>query len=150
MLARHELTADAHARTLAARMERQQVLHDRGKQLRFVITESVLRWRIAPLDVMTGQLDRLIDASRLPSVDLRVVSQSAPQHDFPSHSFAIRDERLVTVETVHAELVVTDPRDIKEYVDKFDGFFSSALSGSEMRAELEAVRDEYVREQETS
>ncbi|MFJ2957431.1 helix-turn-helix domain-containing protein [Streptomyces sp. NPDC087270] len=149
VVARHGLTADSQARTLAARLDRQQVLYDSTKELRFVITESVCRWRIASSAVMAGQIDRLISLSRLPTVDIRVVSQSARQSDFPSHSFVIRDEKLVTVETVHAEVVVTDPRDIKEYVDKFSGFFHAALSGEEMRTTLQAIRDEFLREQET-
>ncbi|BBA99797.1 putative DNA-binding protein [Actinacidiphila reveromycinica] len=149
VVSRHGLTPDAHARMLAARMDRQHVLHDDAKQLRFIITESVLRWRIAPPDVMAEQMERLISVSHLPRVDIRVVSQTAPQRDFPSHSFVIRDERLVTVETVHAELVVTDPRDIREYVEKFEGFFESALSGHAMRSTVETVRDEFLRERET-
>ena len=99
---------------------------------------------------MAGQIDRLISLSRLPNIDIRIVSQSAPQNDFPSHSFVIRDDRLVTVETVHAEVVVTDPRDIKEYVDKFEGFSSVSVSGDEMRAMLETIRDEFLREREIS
>jgi transcriptional regulator with XRE-family HTH domain len=150
VIARHGLTEESQARTLAARLDRQQVLYDSTKQLRFVITESVLRWRITYPVVMAGQLDRLISLSRLPAIDIRIVSQSAPQHDFPSHSFAIRDETLVTVEMVHAEVVVTDPRDIKEYVEKFEGFFHSAVTGEEMRSMLEAIRDDLLREQETS
>lgn len=149
VIARHGLTEESQARTMAARLERQKVLYDSGKLLRFIITESVLRWRITSAPIMAGQIDRLISLSRLPNIDIRIVAQSAPQNDFPSHSFVIRDDRLVTVETVHAEVVVTDPRDIKEYVDKFEGFSSGSVSGDEMRAMLETIRDEFLHEQET-
>lgn len=149
VIARHGLSEESQSRTLAARLERQKVLYDSSKQLRFIITEPVLRWRITSPVIMAGQIDRLISLSRLSNIDIRIVSLSAPQHDFPSHSFVIRDDRLVTVETVHAEVVVTDPRDIKEYVDKFEGFSSRALVGNGMRATLEAIRDEFLQEQET-
>ncbi|MBD0738610.1 regulator [Streptomyces sp. CBMA29] len=149
VIARHGLTEDSQARTMAARLERQKVLYDSSKQLRFIITESVLRWRITSSPIMAGQIDRLISLSRLPNIDVRIVAQSAPQNDFPSHSFVIRDDRLVTVETVHAEVVVTDPRDVKEYADKFEGFSLVSVSGDEMRVMLGAIRDEFLREQET-
>ncbi|WP_329132424.1 helix-turn-helix domain-containing protein [Streptomyces sp. NBC_01476] len=150
VIARHGLTEESQSRTLAARLDRQKVLYDRTKQLRFIITESVLRWRITSSAIMAGQIDRLISLSRLPNIDIRIVALSAPQHDFPSHSFVIRDERIVTVETVHAEVVVTDPRDIKEYTDKFEGFSSTSLSGDEMRTMLEMIRDKFLQERETS
>ncbi|KOU45395.1 regulator [Streptomyces sp. WM4235] len=149
VFARRNLTDEQLERTVGARLARQSVLYSEGKAFRFIITESVLRWRIIPPLMMVGQLDRLISASRLPNVDIRVVALSTPQVDFPGHSFSIRDERTVTIETVHAETVVTDPRDVALYVAKFEGFAAMAVSGDVMRAMLEAIRDELLREQET-
>lgn len=60
----------------------------------------------------------------------------------------MRDERTVTVEAVRAEIVVTDPRDVAEYVEKFERFSAVALHGDDMRAMLEELRNELVREQE--
>ncbi|MEU6666159.1 helix-turn-helix transcriptional regulator [Streptomyces sp. NPDC046727] len=148
VLGRKQLTADQLARAVGARLARQGILYEPGRQLRFIVTESVLRWRIVPPLVMAGQLDKLISVSRLPGVDLRVVPLSAPQNDFPSHSFSIKDDRMVTVETVHAELSVTDPRDVALYVEKFEGFAEVALSGDAMRGMVEEIRDELLQEQE--
>ncbi|WP_063734865.1 DUF5753 domain-containing protein, partial [Streptomyces sp. RTd22] len=150
VLARHDLSQDTLTRTIAARLERQQVLYDEAKSLRFVITENVLRWRIVSSSRMAEQMDRLISLSRLPHIDIRVVPFTAPQSDVANHAFVIRDNRSVTVETVHAELVVTDPRDVSQYVDKFEGFASTALCGDGMRRMVETVRDDFLREQETS
>lgn len=50
---------------------------------------------------------------------------------------------------VHAETVVTDPRDVSQYIEKFEGFSRAALSGDDMRALLENIRDAFLREQET-
>ncbi|CAM5676191.1 hypothetical protein SCYAM73S_05012 [Streptomyces cyaneofuscatus] len=61
----------------------------------------------------------------------------------------IQDDRVVAVETVHAEVVVTDPRDVSLYVSKFDGLSETAVSGDAMRALIEGIRDELLREQET-
>ncbi|AUY50670.1 helix-turn-helix transcriptional regulator [Streptomyces sp. CB01881] len=146
---RRDLTEEQLSRAVAARLARQQSLYDATKTLQFVITEPVLRWRLVPPAMMAGQLDRIISVSRLPHVDIRIVPLAAPQVDVPAHSFAIRDDRMVTVETVHAEVMVTDPRDVEMYVHKFDRFAAAALSGDEMRRMVEGVRDEFLREQES-
>lgn len=143
------LTDEQLSRTVSARIDRQRVLYDTSKTLRFVITEPVLRWRLLPAAMMAGQLDRVVSVSRLPNVDVRVVPLYAPQRDVPGHSFVIRDDRVVTVETTHAEMVVTDPRDVSLYVDKFDRFTGVSLAGNEMRDLVEGIRDGFLRERET-
>jgi hypothetical protein len=149
VLQRHNLSDDALTRTISGRLERQAVLYDNTKVLRFLITEPVLRWRIVPPQMMAAQLDRIVSISRLSHVDIRVVPLRIQQHDIANHAFVIRDDRMVTVETVHAEVVVTDPRDVGIYVEKFDGFERVALSGNEMLDLVEGIRDDFLREQET-
>ncbi|WP_411079979.1 helix-turn-helix domain-containing protein [Streptomyces sp. cmx-18-6] len=145
-----DLSEETVRRTAGARIDRQEVLYDETKTFQFVITEPVLRWLIVPPTVMVGQLDRLVSASRLPNVDIRVVPLGGRKHDIANHAFVIRDDRAVTVETVHAEMVVTDPRDVSLYVSKFEGFSETAVSGDDMRALIEGIRDEFLREQETA
>ena len=150
ILSRHEdLSEETVGRTISARLERQGALYDAGKTLRFVITEPVLRWLIVPPLVMAGQLDRLISLSRLPNIDIRVVPLTGSKHDIPSHAFVIRDDRAVTVETVHAEVVVTDPRDVALYIAKFDGFAERALHGDDVRTLLESIRNEMLQQRES-
>ncbi|WP_342282156.1 helix-turn-helix domain-containing protein [Streptomyces sp. CLV115] len=149
VLRRHRLSEEALARTISGRLERQAVLYDSTKALRFVITEPVLRWQIVPPQMMAAQLDRIVSISRLPHVDIRIVPLRVRQHDIANHAFVIRDGRMVTIETVHAEVVVTDPRDVELYVDKFEAFEQAALSGGEMWSLVEDIRDGFLREQET-
>ncbi len=149
ILRRHDLSEDALNRTVNGRLERQEVLYDNTKSLRFIITEPVLRWRIVPPQMMAAQLDRVASLSRLSHVDIRVVPLEAQQQDIANHAFVIRDDRMVTVETVHAEVVVTDPRDVDLYVDKFEGFHRAALVGEDMRNLIEDIRDNFLQEQET-
>ncbi|MFJ7588813.1 helix-turn-helix domain-containing protein [Streptomyces sp. NPDC097617] len=149
ILSRHDLGEDVLTKTIGARLERQQALYDAGKELQFVITEPVLRWRIVTASRMAEQMDRIVSLSRLPHIDIRIVPLSARQHDIANHAFVVRDDRTVTVETTHAEIVVTDPRDVALYVRKFEGFATLALSGDEARAMLANVRQEFLREQGT-
>ncbi|MGI5338313.1 helix-turn-helix domain-containing protein [Streptomyces sp. CA-181903] len=150
VLRRHGLSDDTLTRTIDGRLERQAVLYDATKELHFVITEPALRWQIVPRPMLAAQLDRIVSISRLSHVDIRVVPLRFQQADVANHAFVIRDNRMVTVETVHAELVVTEPKDVELYVRKFEGFARAALSGSEMRAMVEAIRDEFLSEQETA
>ncbi|MFD7291341.1 helix-turn-helix domain-containing protein [Streptomyces sp. NPDC059863] len=149
VLRRHGLTEDSLLRTMSGRIDRQAVVYDNTKSLRFLITEPVLRWRIVPARMMAAQLDRITSISRLTHVDIRVVPLGIRQDDFANHAFVIRDDRMVTVETVHAEMVVTDPRDVHLYAQKFEGFERAALSGEAMRSLVDEIRDQYLREQET-
>jgi transcriptional regulator with XRE-family HTH domain len=150
ILSRHDdLTEETVRRTISARLERQEVVYDASKTLRFVITEPVLRWLIVPPLVMAGQIDRLISLTRLPNIDLRVVPLVGAKHDIPNHAFVIRDDRAVAVETVHAEVVVTDPRDVALYVAKFDGFAENALSGDLLKPFLEDIRDDVLQQRES-
>ncbi|MGA4875331.1 helix-turn-helix domain-containing protein [Streptomyces lydicamycinicus] len=149
ILSRHDLGEDVLTRTISARLERQQDLYGSTKELHFLITEPVLRWRIVSAARMAEQIDRLASLSRLPHMDIRIVPLAARQQDVANHAFVIRDDRTVTVETVHAEIVVTDPRDVALYVHKFERFASTALSGDAMRAMLEGIRNDFLRERET-
>lgn len=149
VLQRHNLSEDTLNRTINGRLDRQAILYDSTKSLRFIITEPVLRWRLVPSSMMAAQLDRIVSMSRLSHIDIRVVPLSIRQHDIANHSFAIRDNRMVTVETVHAEVLVTDPRDVEIYAEKFHGFERVALSGEDMQSLVEGIRDDFLREQET-
>ncbi|MEU4223583.1 helix-turn-helix transcriptional regulator [Nonomuraea sp. NPDC026600] len=148
VVGRRNHTPEETTRTVCARLERQSALYDSGRSFRFLITESVLRWRFLPPAMMAGQLDRLVSISRLANVQIGVVPLSASQADLPGTPFCIFDERLATVETPHAEIVTTDPRDIGTYVAKFHGFARVAMHDDEMRAFVECVRDELLPEQE--
>ncbi|MFJ7245428.1 helix-turn-helix domain-containing protein [Kitasatospora sp. NPDC098652] len=145
-----ELPQEAKARTIAARLDRQTVLYDRQREFRFVICEHVLRWRVCPPSVMATQLDRLVSLSRLPNVTIGVLPLSKRMPDFPMTCFSMYDDRLVIVETFHSEITTRDPRDVSLYLSTFSGFDSVALHGADMRALVEGIRDEFLREQESS
>ena len=67
ILAGKQLTEEMLSRTVSARLERQRVLYRSGREFRFVITESVLRWRLLSAPEISMQLDRIISVSRLPN-----------------------------------------------------------------------------------
>ncbi|WP_328954239.1 helix-turn-helix transcriptional regulator [Kitasatospora purpeofusca] len=150
VLAPKGLTPEVLARTVAARLERQSVLFDPRKSFRYLITESVLRWLIVPPAQMAVQIDRITALSRLPNVRIGVVPLSARMTEVSSSSFIVYDNRLVIVEIPHAEISTTDPKDIDLYLARFSRFDRVSLEGDPMREMLAHLRDEFLRQRETS
>ncbi|MCW2879624.1 MAG: hypothetical protein JWQ95_3724, partial [Sphaerisporangium sp.] len=61
-------SADDIDAAIRVRMRRQDILYDPARRFRFLLPEAVLRYRLAPDDVMRGQLDRLLAVTTLPNV----------------------------------------------------------------------------------
>lgn len=144
------LTSDAMEKMVGARLVRHEVLYDTDHRFHFLITEAVLRWKLVEPLKMAGQIDRIIAVSRLPNVTIGVVPLSARQPGLPTSAFVLFDTRLVTIEIPHAEITTTEPPDIDLYVSKFQKFEAVAVAGDDMRALAADIRDEFLRERETS
>ncbi|QIB49072.1 helix-turn-helix domain-containing protein [Streptomyces aureoverticillatus] len=142
------LPDETRARTVAARLERQETLHDPRRSFRFLICEHVLRWRVPSRMVLALQLDRIISVSRLPNVSIGVLPLDSPMPDFPMTCFSLHDDRLVIAETFHSEVTTTDPKDVQTYIDTFERFGEVALYGDDMRTFVEAIRDGFLPQQE--
>ncbi|MEU1146588.1 helix-turn-helix domain-containing protein [Streptomyces sp. NPDC005863] len=149
ILSRHGYTQGALEKMMGARLLRQEVLHDTDRTFRFVVTESVLRWKIVRPSMLAAQLDKLITISRMPNVGIGVLPLSSPMADLPSSSFVLFDTNLAIMEIPHAEITTTEARDVELYLNKFDGFEGAAVTGEEMRHFVAGLRDDFLRQQET-
>lgn len=128
---RSHLSAEVQGRTVAARLERQRVIHDPTKTFHFLMTEAALRSRVTGRPIMALQLDRLISVSRLPNLTIGVIPFSACLPDFPMAAFCLFDDRLVSVETFHSEITVHDPKDVALHMELFHEFEKVALSADD-------------------
>lgn len=144
-----ELTDDALEKMIGARLRRQEILYDRTRSFHFLITESVLRWKMISAPMMAAQLDKLITMSRMPNIRIGIIPLSAPMPGLPTSSFVLFDSRLVIVEIPHAEITTSELRDIELYVNKFQMFDHVALSGEDMWDLVAGIRDDFLREQES-
>ncbi|MEU8538520.1 DUF5753 domain-containing protein [Streptomyces sp. NPDC048717] len=144
-----QLTDGTLEKMIVARLRRQEVLYDRSRTFRFLITESVLRWRLVPAPMMATQLDKLVAMSRMPNITIGIVPLSSPMPELPTSSFVLFDRRLAIVEIPHAEITTSEVRDIELYEEKFESFSAVALSGTGMLELTEGIRDDFLREQET-
>ncbi|MEV4112869.1 helix-turn-helix transcriptional regulator [Nonomuraea sp. NPDC049695] len=114
--------ADQIDAAVRVRMQRQEILYDRTRTFRFVVTEAALRTALAPPEVMRGQLDRLLAVSTLPNVEFGVIPFDSELPSSPINGFWIYNEAMVSVATMTKDLVLRDPDDIAFYVRAFDDY----------------------------
>lgn len=124
-----------------ARMRRQQVLYEPSRQFHILIWEAALHVALAPADVMGEQLERLAAALGLPSVDVAIVPLGAPIGIAPSHGFWIYDGQKVLVETIAAELRISEAAEVKQYVDVWHKLDQAAVRGPAAHRLLARVRN---------
>jgi transcriptional regulator with XRE-family HTH domain len=147
----HELVAGDYpdrgdvAEAVAARMQRQPILYDRTKTLRWVIGEGGLRWRVGPPDVMAAQLDRVAVLAAEPHLDVRVLPFAATRAVWHDHGFTILADRaddqpdLVHVETLTGLVNVTEPGLVAAYREAYDRLAALAVGGAEAGALVRQV-----------
>ncbi|MFD5539610.1 helix-turn-helix domain-containing protein [Streptomyces sp. NPDC127079] len=147
--ARHVFESAPHAtpevvgRAVAARVDRQSVLYEPGRESVFVITEAVLRtWPGSPA-LMLAQFDRLLAVESLSTVRLGVVPWRRPVPVLPRHGFTLCDQRAVVIESFDSERVSTDAAEVAAYEQAFDRFERAAVFGSEVRELLLLVMKEF-------
>jgi transcriptional regulator with XRE-family HTH domain len=121
---------------VAARLQRQQQLYRTGKRFHFVLSETALRVRLCPPEVMAGQLDRLVTLSTMPTVRFGVIPFEVAYPVAPLHGFWLFDDRAVLVENLTAELNLTQPSEVAAYLRIFATFAEMARYGSEARVVL--------------
>lgn len=119
---------------VATRMERQRVLYAGDRRFLVILEEQALRTRVGDVDVMAGQLDRLMAVMGLQRVSLGIIPSTGARQVWPSEGFFIFDGTTVRVETVSAHLTITQPREIALYAKTFESLQRSAVHGQPARA----------------
>ncbi|WP_240762638.1 helix-turn-helix transcriptional regulator [Micromonospora sp. HM134] len=104
------------------RMERQRLLvAPRPPYLEFILSEAVLRRAVGGREVMTAQLQHLLDVTRSPSVAVRVLPFDAGVHGGMTSAFTILEFPPVTpgsTEPLEPPLVYVDSLTGALYLDK--------------------------------
>ncbi|MGR6972713.1 helix-turn-helix domain-containing protein [Streptomyces cynarae] len=136
-------TPEAVGRAVAARVERQSVLYEPGRESVFVMTEAVLRtWPGTPA-LMLAQLDRLLAVESLSTVRLGVIPWRRPVPVLPRHGFTLCDRRAVVVETFGGERVSVDVDEVAAFEETFGRFERAAVFGDEVRELLLRMLKEF-------
>jgi transcriptional regulator with XRE-family HTH domain len=115
-----ELPHDDVEAAVAARLDRQQLLHQPELRMVVVVEETVLHNSIGGADIMAAQLGHLLTVSTLPTISLGIIPQKADRStSWPVESFWIFDDNEVALELVSGRLTVTHPQEIGEYLKVF-------------------------------
>ncbi|RSS51099.1 XRE family transcriptional regulator [Streptomyces sp. WAC07061] len=112
-----------------ARMRRQEMLHQPGRQFDILMWEAALHAAVCPPAVLAAQLDRLAMVVGLDTVRLGILPLGAPVGIPPANGFWIYDDRLVIAEDWHAELWLDDTDSIALYRKVWDTLRKSAAYG---------------------
>jgi transcriptional regulator with XRE-family HTH domain len=130
---------------VAARLNRQQLMFEQGRQFDFLITEAALRWRPGPVRMMLGQWDRIASITTLENVSIGLIRYDQEAVTLISHGFVIYDgseddhHGLVTVEMIHTGMKLYDPSDVKVYRDRWSSMREMAVFDNEVRDYLTAL-----------
>jgi transcriptional regulator with XRE-family HTH domain len=123
-----------HDEALAARLERQQVLHTGDRRFLVVLEEQALRTRVGSAAIMLGQLGHLLYLMSLPRVSVGIIPSMGKRTVWTSAGFWIFDQHTVHVETPTAELTITQRSEIAVFEKRFAMLQESAVYGAEARA----------------
>lgn len=127
----------------AARMRRQEILYDPGRQFDYVLPESALHQRLAASPAgMRAQADRLLSVDSLPNVSVAVLPLAADPPMLPSAGFVIYElpgEPLVLIETLTDELLFGGDRELSAYREAFARMREASITGDEAHALIRAA-----------
>jgi transcriptional regulator with XRE-family HTH domain len=115
-----------------ARMKRQTILFEPGREIELLFSEVALLNPIAPPEVMRGQKHRLIATIGTPGVRVGIIPTGVKLPYPLLHNWWVIDD-VVLVETATAEIVVDDPDEVEKYNDLTDMFWTVAAEGDEAR-----------------
>ncbi|MFI6033665.1 helix-turn-helix domain-containing protein [Streptomyces sp. NPDC051315] len=130
------------------RLARQDVLRTRPPlELNAVLDEAVLRREVGGPEVMARQLERLVEAARLPQVRLQVLPFSAGAHIGVTGPFVIfsfsstSDLDVVVLDHLTSSLYLERKEDLQAYTEAFDALRTHALSPEDTLDYLAATAD---------
>jgi hypothetical protein len=135
-------TPDDLDAAVAARMERQRVIYQRGKRLVAVLEEQVLRTWFGTAETQAAQLDRLLAVMSLPNASVGIIPMMTERTAVPSAGFWIFDNSLVALETPTASIEVTRPQEVELYARMFELLRKSAVYGKPARRLINRAIDE--------
>ncbi|MFJ8209711.1 helix-turn-helix domain-containing protein [Streptomyces sp. NPDC096033] len=134
-------TPDDVTEAVAARVARSRFLYEGGHRFVVLMEESVLRTRIGNADAMAGQLRHLLNVQPLASVSLGIIPFTAQRTIWPLEAFYLFDDHQAAVETLTAEIHVSQPRELADYAAAFAGLAKMAVYGDKARALITAAVD---------
>ncbi|MFG2018269.1 helix-turn-helix domain-containing protein [Actinomadura geliboluensis] len=135
------------------RMRQAAALRSDGPCYNIVMDEFVVRRMAVPSDIMRDQLRYLVSiVSANPRITIRVLPVNArikggfsARSSFTIYTFPDPEDPVIALaDTVKADVVHTDPVDVKRYVEMYERIRDASLSAVSSLTLLENVADELV------
>jgi hypothetical protein len=132
MLRVMDVDPTSHAALLSGRAKRQHILYDESREFRFLLTESVLRTRVAPISAMRTQLRRLLALDEgFSHIQVAVIPQARPLRRWAMTSFDVWGD-MVSVELKRKDVRLREPEYVAMYVSLFEEMWAEAALGPEL------------------
>ncbi|WP_454853776.1 helix-turn-helix domain-containing protein [Promicromonospora soli] len=129
-----DVSPDQRRKTVARKVERQEILYDGTKRFTFILTEQAVRWPLVPPDVLSVQIRHLAALTHVPNVRVGVIPIGTTVIPAPLNVFTVYDDRVATVEIQTGVMVFRDHRDVSAYLDEFATYEGHAQFGEPARA----------------
>lgn len=134
-----------------ARLKRQEMLlRPGGPTYEFIIDEGVVRRRTVPRAVMAAQLQHMVKlVTAEPQFTLRVLPVKADMEGalLPKATFALYtfpdpvDPPMAIVDTITTDLIHTERREVKRYIQRYEDLTRGALAPQDSLALLTEAAD---------
>lgn len=130
-LAEDGITPETIGPLIAAKIRRQAILYEGGRQIVHIIGEAALRTRVGQVTVetMRGQLVHLAETATMPGHELGIVPFTVPSPVAPASGFVLYDNDLAVVETLGGRLQTTEPVLIARYGRWLELLRQAAITG---------------------
>lgn len=130
--------------TVTARLRRQELLHDPGKQFQFVLAEAALRTLVVAPGTLAGQLGKLLSVMRLPSVELGVIGFGQRVPAYTIGGFRVYDDDLIVTESIAGEREYSrdeEPGEVAAFLEAFGELRRAADEEAETEALIQQALD---------
>ncbi|MEU7168379.1 helix-turn-helix transcriptional regulator [Streptomyces morookaense] len=119
---------------VAARLARARVLREGDHRFVMLLEETVLRYQMGNDEVMAAQLGHLLSVMSLPSVSLGVIPSKGRRPIWAVETFNVYDDEQVGVELLTADVTVTAPGEVRDYLKTFTELQKRAVYGAKARS----------------
>ena len=130
----HGADEDEINRKIAARLRRQAIIHEPGRDITLLMSEAALRIQVASPEVMATQCEHIARlAESLTTAVIGIIPFAARMPVYGVTGWVILDD-LVTIETEGGDLDIADPEEAGRYWRYTELLRDIALTGSEAGA----------------
>ncbi|MEV5509593.1 helix-turn-helix domain-containing protein [Streptomyces orinoci] len=126
---------------VAARLARARVLREGEHRFVMLLEQAVLHYQMGDDETMATQLGHLLSVMSLPSVSLGVIPSQGQRPIWAVETFNVYDDEYVNVELLTAEVSVTAPGEVRDYLKTFAELQRRAVYGARARTLISTAID---------